>query len=210
MKILDVKSLKIPEIKIIKFGFFRDHRGYFAETFRKSDLTSHPQLGSLKDADFSQSNESFSVPGTIRGLHFQWDPLMGKLVRTIRGHMIDLVLDIRKGSPTFGHIIAYDMPLDENADFSEWIWIPPGFAHGNFFPAPTTIEYFCTGHYNPRSEAGISPFSGDIDWDLCDPELKDIFEKVSRHTNLVTDKDKNGFSLTDWKNNKNSDNFIYQ
>ena len=105
MKILDVKSLAISDIKVIRFGRFGDHRGFFAEHFRKSDFGTHPQLDFMAGVEFSQCNESFSRPGTIRGLHFQWNPYMGKLVRTLSGRMTDMVLDIRKGSPTFGKIL---------------------------------------------------------------------------------------------------------
>ena len=94
---------------------------------------------------------------------------MGKLVRTIRGHMIDVVLDIRKGSPTYGKIIAHDMPVQGDEDYAEWIWVPPGFAHGNTFPADTVIEYLCSGEYSPGNEAGISPVADDLDWSLCEP-----------------------------------------
>src|SRR5439155_25851733 len=146
-----------PEIKVIRFGRFRDYRGYFTEHFRRSDLHTHPQTAFLKGVEFVQGNESFSRAGTIRGLHFQWNPYMGKLVRTLSGHMIDLVLDIRKGSPTFGKAVAYEMPANAQDAFGEWIWVPPGFAHGNAFLAETSIEYFCSGEYSPHCEAGISP-----------------------------------------------------
>src|SRR5690606_8308158 len=95
----------------------------------------------LKGLQFVQVNESYSRPGTVRGLHFQWNPYMGKLVRTVYGRMVDIALDIRKGSPTFGKALLYDMPSQPDQDYAEWIWIPPGFAHGNYFTAETVIEY---------------------------------------------------------------------
>jgi dTDP-4-dehydrorhamnose 3,5-epimerase len=208
MKILEVKALSIPEIKVIRYGRFPDHRGFFAELYRKSDATTNPQLSFLEGVEFSQCNESYSKPGTIRGLHFQWNPYMGKLVRTLRGRMIDLVLDIRKGSPTFGKIIGYDMPSGPGADFNEWIWVPPGFAHGNYFSEETHIEYFCSGEYSPGCEAGISPLADDIDWSLCDPEIKMGFDAIASASPSITDKDKNGFSLSSWLNNPNSEFFI--
>ncbi len=88
---------------------------------------------------------------------------MGKLLRTLSGRMVDMVMDIRKGSPNFGKIILYDMPADLNASEDEWIWVPPGFAHGNYFTEPTRIQYLCTGEWSPGCEAGISPLSGDLD-----------------------------------------------
>ena len=106
-----------------------------------------------------QANQSLSEKGVMRGMHFQWNPYMGKLVRTISGHMVDMVLDIRIDSPTFGKMIAYDMPASDENDYDEWIWVPPGFAHGNFFSEKTIIEYMCTGQYSPGCEACISPFS---------------------------------------------------
>ncbi len=134
---------------------------------------------------------------------------MGKLVRTLAGHMVDLVLDIRKGSPTFGKAIAYDMPADPEAEYSEWIWVPPGFAHGNYYLAPTQIEYFCSGEYNPRCEAGISPLAHDIDWSLCDPQLKAGLDRIAAAAPLMTDKDRHGYSVESWCANPDSGNFVY-
>lgn len=210
MKILEIKSLKIPEIKVIKFARFCDNRGYFTEQFRKSDLFGHPELNSMRNIEFAQANESYSKKDTIRGLHFQWNPYMGKLVRTLSGHMVDMILDIRKNSPTSGKIIVYDMPSSKKREYDEWIWIPPGFAHGNFFLEPSTIEYMCSGEYNSKCEAGISPFAKDIDWSLCNKRLKKKFNEIAYATELITEKDKKGFSLKDWENSEKSNNFIYQ
>ena len=209
MKLAQVKTLEIEAVKVIRFIRFFDHRGYFTEHYRKSDLANHPDTSFMKGVEFVQCNESYSKKGTVRGLHFQWNPYMGKLVRTVAGRMVDMVLDIRKGSPTFGKIILYDMPADNQADYSEWIWVPPGFAHGNFFPEDTIIEYFCSGEYSPGCEAGISPLAKDIDWSLCDESLKKIYDKLIPTTGLITDKDKNGLSVNGWKNDGRSDNFIY-
>jgi dTDP-4-dehydrorhamnose 3,5-epimerase len=210
MKISDIRSLEITEIKVIRFGRFADNRGYFAEHFRRSDVASNPQLDFLKDVEFCQCNESYSKPGTIRGLHFQWNPYQGKLVRTLSGRMTDLVLDIRKGSPSFGKIIAYDMPANRNGDCGEWIWVPPGFAHGNYFTQEAHIEYFCSGEYNPKCEAGISPLSSDLDWSWCAPELKREFGAIASTSPLMSDKDKNGYSLASWADTSTSDQFIFR
>jgi dTDP-4-dehydrorhamnose 3,5-epimerase len=206
MKLVNVKSLAIPEIKVIRYGRFADHRGFFGEHFRKCDFS---KLDFIKGIEFLQCNESYSKPGTIRGLHFQWNPYMGKLVRTLSGHMTDLVLDIRKGAPTFGKIIGYDMPADLNADFGEWIWIPPGFAHGNYYKQRSHIEYFCSGEYSPGCEAGISPLAEDIDWSLFDPKLRREFDGIAAGDLLITDKDRNGCSLESWQRNPNSEHFIF-
>lgn len=204
MNILDVRPLTFPEVQVIRFRRFRDPRGYFAEHFRKSDIRSHPLTQCLHNVEFVQANESFSRAGTVRGLHFQWDPAMGKLVRTIQGHMIDLVLDVRKGSPAYGKVIAHDMPADPGGESGEWIWVPPGFPHGNLFLADTSIEYFCSGEYNPAGEAGISPLAADLDWSLCDGGLKEAFDRVARHDPILSDKDRNGLSLAGWERDERS------
>jgi len=209
MKIIEIKSLVIPDIKVIRFARFCDNRGFFTEPFRKSDFFSHPEMSFMKGVEFVQTNESFSQKGTVRGLHFQWNPYMGKLVRTLRGRMGDMILDIRKGSPTFGKIIAYDMPYLEKENYSEWIWVPPGFAHGNFFTEESVIEYFCSGEYSQGCEGAVSPLSKDLDWSLCDANLRKTFDGILSSGAVMSDKDKNAPSLEDWKNDERSENFIY-
>ena len=179
MKILEVRTLPVPEIKVIRFGRFRDERGYFTEPYRRSDVDAI-RTEFLAGLSFPQVNESCSRAGVVRGLHFQWNPFMGKLVRTISGRMVDLVLDIRLDSPTLGKIVAYDMPASREADCSEWIWVPPGFAHGNLFTEETIIEYFCTGEYSPGNEAAVSPLAADLDWSLCEP----TFVRSSRRSSM--------------------------
>jgi dTDP-4-dehydrorhamnose 3,5-epimerase-like enzyme len=124
--------------------------------------------------------------------------------------MIDIVLDIRKGSPTFGKALLYDMPTRPSDQCQEWIWVPPGFAHGNFFLEETMIEYFCSGEHSPNCEAGISPLTDDIDWSLCDRTLKQLFDDTASKTQLMTDKDRNGFTLKKWQMDSRSDNFTEQ
>ena len=208
MKITSITSLSIPDVKVIHFRRFIDHRGYFTEHYRKSDFK--PVL----DVEFFQCNESYSKAGTVRGLHFQWNPYMGKLVRTVYGRMSDIVLDIRKGSPTFGKAVILDMPAHTDGDvmgprdYTEWIWVPPGFAHGNFFDENTIIEYFCSGEHSPGCESGICPFAKDIDWSLAEPKLKQQLDMLN-NTTLITDKDKNAFTLEQWVTDERSNNFIY-
>lgn len=209
MKILSITDLAIPEVKVIRFARFRDNRGYFSEHYRFSDFETGEAALFMNGVRFLQMNESFSKPHTVRGLHYQWNPFMGKLVRTVRGRMIDMVLDIRKGSPTYGKIIAYDMPVTGDEDYSEWIWVPPGFAHGNTFTEDTVIEYLCSGEYSPGNEAGISPIADDLDWSLCDPELASLFQSIAQSTELMTDKDRGGFSLASWTADARSENFLY-
>ena len=145
----------------------------------------------------------------MRGLHFQWDPFQGKLVRTVHGHMIDLFLDIRTGSPTYGQIGAYDMPASPDMEMNEWIWVPVGFAHGNVFLEDTQIEYFCTSEWAQGNEASISPFAPDIDWSLITPEIKEQIEKIKENNPLMTDKDKDGFTLEQWGKSVNAQKFKY-
>lgn len=206
MKIVEVNRLEFPEVAVIRFARFRDDRGYFTEHYRASDFG---RLDVLRGIDFRQMNESFSRAGTIRGLHFQWDPYQGKLVRAVTGRLIDLVMDIRKGSPTFGRIIAQDLPARPDDDHSRWIWVPPGFAHGMLLAEDTLVEYLCTGEYNPKGEAGISPFSIDIDWSLCDPGLRSTFRRVAATTELVSAKDREAPSLSDWARDPRSSHFTY-
>lgn len=207
MKNLQVRSLEIPEVKVVRFERFVDDRGYFTEIFRRSQFD---ELDFLKGVKFVQCNESHSKKNVVRGLHFQWSPYMGKLVRTVCGHMVDMALDIRLGSPTFGQIICHDMPSNPKKEYDEWIWLPPGFAHGNYFLEETTIEYFCSGSYSPNCEAAVSPFANDIDWSMCDPRLKKQFEQVSKNA-IVSEKDKqNGVSLSKWQENSNSKKFTYK
>ena len=205
MKSLKLISLVFPEVKVVRFGRYRDQRGYFTETFRRSDFD---QAGFLKGINLLQSNESYSQANVVRGLHFQWNPYMGKLVRTIFGHMIDLILDIRLGSPNFGRIIAYDMPSKPENKEDQWIWVPPGFAHGNFFLAPTMLEYACSSEYSPNYEAGISPLAKDIDWSKCDQSIKQQFDKVANSA-VMSDKDRQGMSLAAWKKDPRSKNFTF-
>ena len=206
MKILDVFDLAIPEVKVIRFGRFPDNWGYFSEQYRLVTLKPVTHCPSCA-ASASFRPTKFLRAGTIRGLHFQWNPYMGKLVRTIRGHMIDVVLDVRKGSPTYGRIIAHDMPAQGDEDYAEWIWVPPGFAHGNTFPTDTVIEYSCSGS-TARKKRHL-PASHDIDWSLCIPELADQFQTIAQNTALMTDKDRNGLTVAQWAADSRSDVFLY-
>ena len=208
MKFLEMKSLSIPAIKVIRFARFCDHRGYFTEPLRNSQFQN--EIPFMKGVQFVQINESFSKSGVVRGLHFQWSPYMGKLVRTVHGRMVDLFLDIRKGSPFFGKAAAYEMSVSPVDEYAEWIWVPPGFAHGNYFTENSTIEYLCSGEYSPGCEAGISPVAKDIDWSLCDAELKQEIDALMKADAIMTDKDKNGLSLERWASDERSEQFLYE
>lgn len=212
MKIEAVESLAIPELKVVRFGRFRDSRGYFTESYRLGDLARHPDTAFLREVRFLQINESFSRAGVVRGLHFQWDPPMGKLVRAVRGRVVDLALDIRVGSPTLGRIVARDISEDADADHGEWIWVPPGFAHGFFCTTDCILEYLCSGEYSPGNEAGISPLAPDIDWSLCDPALKRAFDEVTGGgpaEAIMSEKDRNALTLNGWLAGERSTHFQY-
>jgi hypothetical protein len=121
----------------------------------------------------------------------------------------DLVLDIRLDSPTFGNIVAHDMPVSPATEYSEWIWVPPGFAHGNLFTEETIIEYFCTGEYSPGNEAAVSPLASDLDWSLCAPSLRDEFHARVAEGAIISEKDRDAASLSSWKGDPRSANFRY-
>ena len=204
MKINNIFEPAIKGVKIIHFERFLDKRGYFSETFRDSDFLEN-KLGVFPNG-ILQTNESYSRRNVLRGLHFQWNNPMGKLVRTISGHMVDLILDLRIGSPTQGQIMAFNMPIAAHQNESSWIWVPEGCAHGNFFLEDSYIEYFCSGSYNGECEAGISPFSDDIDWSICDTNLKNKFFEL-KGSLIATTKDINGLSLKEWLLRKDSQIF---
>lgn len=209
MKILSVTALALPDVKVIRFARFADHRGYFTEPFRRSDFDTHPDLPFLRGVALPQTNESYSRAGVVRGMHFQWNPYQGKLLRTLHGRMVDLFLDIRLGSPTFGHASMHDLPSTPEQDYAEWIWVPPGFAHGNFFTIDSRIEYLCTGEYSPGCEGAVSPLAGDIDWAKADAGLKAEFDAVLASSPLMTDKDRLAPTLTAWKQDERAGNFVF-
>lgn len=205
MKILEIKSLVFPEVKLIKYGRIRDNRGYFSEIYKKSVFKNHPDLVFLKNCEFAQLNVSYSKKGVIRGLHFQSKPPISKLVKVTEGRMIDLFLDIRKNSSTFGKIGAIKISSTHEDDFNHWIFVPNDFAHGCCYLEATQLEFFCDGEWNPNSEVSISPFASDIDWSLCDPELKYIFSQIAKKDPIMSKKDQNGLTLEAWKNNLSSE-----
>lgn len=208
MKILSVVPLAIPEVKVVRFARFRDARGYFAESYRAEDFQHDPDLPFLHERRFVQTNESYSRAGTVRGLHFQWDPPQGKLVRTLHGRMIDIVVDIRKDSPTAAQALMYDLRNDEDADFGEWIWVPPGFAHGTWFPQASRIEYLCSAVHNSAAEGAISVSCPELDWSACDGDLKAEFDRLRAHEGLLmSDKDRSASRFSAWQQDPRSNAF---
>ncbi|MFH1827329.1 MAG: dTDP-4-dehydrorhamnose 3,5-epimerase family protein [bacterium] len=209
MKILGVEELQIPEVKVITYQRFKDERGYFTETYRKSDFAQNPQTPFLKNIDFTQVNESFSKKGVVRGFHFQWNPFMAKMLRVIYGNVIDVALDIRPTSQTYGKIVGYEFNTTQNDETNQWIWLPIGFAHGIFFLEDSLIEYFCTGQWAPDNERAISPMADDIDWSLFNKDIKSKIDNLLINNSLINDKDKNGITLEQWKISEDSKNFIF-
>lgn len=140
---------------------FGDHRGFFAESWNKQALTN----AGLLLPDFVQDNHSSSRDaGTVRGLHYQSPPhAQGKLVRCGRGRIFDVAVDIRKGSPTYGHWIGEELSFENGKQ----LWIPAGFLHGFMTLEPESeIIYKCTDHYAPDCDGAVKWDSCGIDWPL--------------------------------------------
>jgi len=134
-------------VLIIEPTVFGDERGFFLETYH---ATRYAEAGLPQR--FVQDNHSRSVPGTLRGLHYQLKHPQGKLVRCVRGAVYDVAVDIRRGSPTFGKWVGTELSEQNQRQF----YIPPGFAHGYCVPAVLSeIEYKCTDYYHPEDERGV-------------------------------------------------------
>jgi dTDP-4-dehydrorhamnose 3,5-epimerase len=204
---LQMEDLVLPKAKLLKFKRFKDERGFFTEHYRESDVQN---LGDgFSRFKVVQTNESSSEKNVIRGLHFQWDPYMGKLVRPLEGTLYDILLDIRKGSPTFGKAIIKKLTRDLESEFDTWIWAPPGIAHGFFCTEKIVIEYLCTGEYSQNGEANINPLASDIDWSLTEVSVYNKFNKFTSDKFLISEKDKSGPNIAEWEKDKRSDNFIF-
>jgi dTDP-4-dehydrorhamnose 3,5-epimerase len=207
MKIISTTSVSDSDIKIIRFARFRDDRGYFTEVARYSDLNKLSADKHLSDAVFQQVNESHSAKNVFRGLHFQWNPHLGKLVRATQGELIDIAVDIRRDSPNFGRAVLHKLSYQSQDDFQECLWIPPGFAHGFLsMQDETRIEYMCTGIWNNQCERSISIHDSAIDYQLCDVTLRSEFQSLIKEA-IVNEKDANGLSLHDWSESGDSNIF---
>jgi dTDP-4-dehydrorhamnose 3,5-epimerase len=142
-----VTALQIPGALLIEPVLFRDHRGLFCETFH-AQRYADAGLGER----FVQDNLSRSVHGTLRGLHYQEPHAQGKLVMVLEGTVYDVVVDIRKGSPTFGQWQAFDL---SSANYRQ-LYVPPGCAHGFCVTSEqAAVLYKCTDFYSPKDERGI-------------------------------------------------------
>ena len=184
-----IESRLLGEIVVIVPEIYQDSRGFFMESFRADHFKS---LG--LPHQFLQDNHSRSVKGVIRGLHFQWDPPMGKLMRVSSGSAFLVAVDIRKGSPTLGKWAG----LEASAENRRQVWAPAGFARGFCALSDACeIQYKCTGIYNNKGESGIAwndPAIG-VDWPVTDP--------------IISDKDRKAQTLAAWLASPPSDNFVY-
>lgn len=172
---MEVIQTNIEGVVIIEPRLFKDDRGYFFESYSERDF--NRQVGEIH---FVQDNESKSSYGVMRGLHFQRPPFtQSKLVRCVKGAVLDVAVDIRKGSPTYGQHVAVELTEDNHRQF----FIPRGFAHGFAVLSPEAIfQYKCDNFYHPETDGGISILdtSLGIDWRI--PTAHAILsEKDTKH-----------------------------
>ena len=172
---MEVIKTELEGVVIIEPKIFRDARGYFFESFSQKEFEKK-----VRKIAFVQDNESMSSYGVMRGLHFQLPPFtQSKLVRCVKGKVLDVAVDIRKGSPTFGKHVSVELSEDNHRQF----FVPRGFAHGFAVLSETAVfQYKCDNFYAPQSDGGISILDGSlgIDWKL--PTDKVILsEKDTKH-----------------------------
>lgn len=156
---MNIISTHIPGVVIIEPRLFKDDRGYFFESFSERDFNTQ-----VREVKFVQDNESMSSYGVMRGLHFQRPPFtQSKLVRCVKGAVLDVAVDIRKGSPTYGQHVAVELTEENHRQF----FVPRGFAHGFAVLSETAIfQYKCDNFYHPEADGGISILDDSlgIDW----------------------------------------------
>jgi dTDP-4-dehydrorhamnose 3,5-epimerase len=162
---LRVSATELPEVLLVEPQSFGDARGFFLEVFQAERYASAGILG-----PFVQDNLSRSVLGTLRGLHFQEPRAQGKLVQVLRGSVFDVAVDVRRGSPRFGHWVGVEL----SEQHPRQLWIPPGFAHG-FCVLTDSADFFykCTELYSPADERSVAwndPRIG-IRWPIAEPLL---------------------------------------
>jgi dTDP-4-dehydrorhamnose 3,5-epimerase len=172
---MQIIETAIPEVKIIVPELFGDERGYFFESWNQEKFRA---CGI--DCNWVQDNESFSQRGVVRGLHYQLAPYtQAKLVRVIEGKVLDVTLDIRKGSPTFGKHVAVEL----SSENKRLLFIPRGFAHGFAVLSETAVfQYKCDNFYAPQADGGISILdeSLGIDWQIPMTQAL-LSEKDTKH-----------------------------
>lgn len=178
---MEVIKTAIEGVVIIEPKVFRDARGYFFESFSQREFEEK-----VRKICFVQDNESMSSYGVMRGLHFQRPPFsQSKLVRCVKGRVLDVAVDIRKGSPTYGKHVAVELSEDNHRQF----FVPRGFAHGFAVLSETAVfQYKCDNFYAPEADGGISIKDGElgIDWQIP-------LDKA-----ILSDKDVNHLCLRDF------------
>ena len=175
----------IKDLIVIEPTIFGDNRGFFMESYSKKDFS---EIG--MDVEFVQDNHSKSKKGVLRGLHFQTQHVQGKLVRVIAGSVLDVAVDLRKDSPTFGKHYLVELTADNKKMF----YIPPGFAHGFLtLEDNTEFQYKCTDYYAPEFDSGVL-------WNDSDIAIGWNFEKygLSAEAILLSDKDKQQQTLQEF------------
>jgi dTDP-4-dehydrorhamnose 3,5-epimerase len=185
-----IEKTALRDALIITPEIFKDERGFFSETYRKDKFS---QFG--LEVEFVQDNHSGSVKNVVRGLHFQWDPPMGKLMRVTQGAAFLVAVDIRIGSPTFGKYLGVEASVENR----KMVYAPAGFARGFcVLSAYAEIQYKCTGVYtSTKSESGIlwnDPVIG-IEWPTSDP--------------ILSKKDEVAQTLEQWAKSPDAKNFVY-
>jgi len=184
-----VESEHLNGIKVLVPEVFEDERGFFMEVFRADQFK---ELG--LPVDFVQDNHSRSQKGVARGLHFQWDPPMGKLMRVTIGSAFLVAVDIRKGSPTLGKWFG----IEVSAKDKKQVWAPAGFARGFcVLSEAAEIQYKCTGIYSNQGESGIRWNDPDIGikWPIPNP--------------ILSKRDETAQSLAEWLARPEADHFSY-
>lgn len=177
---MEVIKTDIEGVVIIEPRIFRDDRGYFFESFSQRDFQEK-----VCNTVFVQDNERKSSYGVLRGLHFQKPPYaQSKLVRVIKGAVLDVAVDIRKGSPTFGQHVAVELTEDNHRQF----FIPRGFAHGfSVLTDEVIFQYKCDNFYAPQSEGALAWDDPDLGIDWRQPAEKVILSEKDRHHSRLKD-----------------------
>ena len=172
---MEVIKTNIDGVFIIEPRVFSDARGYFFESFSQREFDQK-----VRKINFVQDNESKSCYGVMRGLHFQTPPFsQSKLVRCVRGRVLDVAVDIRRGSPTYGQHVAVELSEDNHRQF----FIPRGFAHGFSVLSETAVfQYKCDNFYHPEADGGISILDSSLGIDWCIPtEHAILSDKDTKH-----------------------------
>ena len=180
---MEIIKTNIEGVVIIEPRIFKDDRGYFFESFSQREFEEK-----VCKTTFVQDNESKSSYGVLRGLHFQKPPFaQSKLVRVIKGVVLDVAVDIRKGSPTFGQYVSVELTGENHSQF----FIPRGFAHGfSVLSEEVIFQYKCDNFYSPQSEGAIA-------WN--DPDLN-IDWRIPAEKVVLSEKDSKHPRLKDWQN----------